>query len=256
MKKTFLCFFIFTFLFLANHASATTYSFNNSSFTPYGDASYASGEVQLTSPANGQSGSIFLDTALRASSFIASFDFKISEINSPYGADGVTFAWVIHQGSGAGGGELGFTGLDGYMVEFDHYWNSGYEPPGSALPFDNTNHVAIAQAVDNPLDYFLLPFDLEDNIWRHVDITFNNGQLKLQIDSVEYLNSTIPGYSSFDAYFGFTGSTGASYSRQLVRDFELTINQPAVPEPTTVLLLGAGAICLAGLGRKAIFRKG
>ena len=84
--------FFFGFLLLVNPAYAVLYDFDagTAGFTTYGNATANSGSVQLTAPANGQAGSIFLNTTLNATSFNASFDYWNSE---PYlgvfGGDGI-----------------------------------------------------------------------------------------------------------------------------------------------------------------------
>jgi len=204
----------------------------------------------LTAPEIGQYGSIFLDMTLNASSFNASFDFWNSEPRyGVYGGDGITFAWVEAPGLGGGGGELGFTGLDGYMVEFDTYWNNGYDPSDTRIGFDDTDHIAVATAVNSPLAYSNT-LEMEETGWHHVDIAFNNGLIRVQMDGIEYIDYVIGGYNGFDAYFGFTGATGASFSRQLIDNFEITVNQTPVPEPTTVLLLGSGLLSLGAYRRR------
>lgn len=237
-------------LFLVNGAYAATYNFDSgtSGFTTFGNASPYSGSVQLTAPAIGQSGSIFLNTTLNSTSFNASFEFWNAEPRyGVYGGDGITFAWVTAPGVGAGAGELGFTGLDGYMVEFDTYWNEPYDPIDTRYgPYlDDTDHIAVATAVASPLAYSNTP-EMEQTGWHHVDIAFNNGQIEVKMDGIEYIDHAINGYTGSDAYFGFTGGTGASFSRQLVDNFEINV----VPLPATLPLLGAGLLALAGLRRK------
>ncbi len=247
-KSLVLVIFVCSF-FLVSAAYANLYDFNSgtSGFTTFGTATPYSGSVQLTAPIAGQAGSIFLNTTLNATSFNASFDFWNAEPYAGiYGGDGITFAWVTTPGVGGRGGELGFTGLTGYMVEFDTYWNSGYDPNDTRYNSDDPDHIAVATTVVSPLAYSKTP-EMEQTGWHHVDIAFSNGLIQVQMDDIEYINHLIGGYVGSDAYFGFTGSTGASYSRQLIDNFDITVNQNPVPVPPTLLLFGSGLLGLIGI---------
>lgn len=250
MKKKILgLFLLLCFLFPFNSSYSAYYDFNSGTagFTTFGNAMPSSGSVELTASAAGQYGSIFLDTPLYAASFNASFDFYIDSTgpSGSYRGDGLTFAWVTSPGLGGGGGELGFTGLTGYIVEFDTYWNEGYEPLSSKLFWDQSNHIAVAQAVNAPLSLADTP-EMVGNGWHKVDILFNNGLIQVEMDGTEFINHTLSGYIGSDAYFGFTGSTGASYSRQLIDNFEINV----VPIPTSIILLGSGLLGLGVFNRK------
>ncbi|VAW45598.1 hypothetical protein MNBD_GAMMA04-1340, partial [hydrothermal vent metagenome] len=99
----------------------------SSDMTLGGDAyineSHVSNGVILTPNKKFQQGSAFTNLAYEnITGFTAHFDMKLG---GGSGADGLTFAWVTDPSvNTSGGGNLGFTGMTGYAIEFDTYRNS------------------------------------------------------------------------------------------------------------------------------------
>ena len=210
----------------------------SSDMTLGGDAyineSHVSNGVILTPNALWQQGSAFTNLKYEnITEFTAHFDIKLGGGTK---ADGLTFAWVTDPGaSTSAGGGLGFTGMTGYAVEFDSYrngWDNGSD-----------NHVAVIQnsARNELLQAEITDFDLNDGIYRHVDVEFDNGIISVDIDGQNYINDfEIANYAAFDGHFGFTAATGGQRDWHKVRNFELAVTP--VPEPSTYALM------LGGLG--------
>lgn len=227
-------------LMISPLASAEVIDFNNANTTLYGDATYGTanhnpGGVILTQNAYSKKGSVFTNQLYSSiSEFNASFDIRIGPGGN--GADGLTFAWVSTPGIGTGGGYLGYQGLGGYSIEFDTYNN------GSSWDNNNDNHIAVnAGDVTNSLTQTnITDFNLNDDNWRTVDVSFTNGLVNVDISGQNYINYQIQNYSEFDGYFGFTAATGGESDWHKVRNFELSVPVSAVPEPSTYALMAGG----------------
>lgn len=224
-------------LMVASSAQAAVIDFSTD--TTLGGGAYISGiptpnEVVLTNNNNGQVGTAFTTQSYNSiNKFTASFDMQIG---GGSGADGLTFAWVQNPNiSLLTGGGLGFTGMTGYAIEFDTFrngWDSGSE-----------NHVAVIQdaSTNKLLQTEITSFNLNDSVYRNVQVEFDSGVLSVDIDGTNYINNfSIGGYSAFDGYFGFTAGTGARNDWHKISNFNLTVSP--VPEPSTYALM------LGGLG--------
>jgi hypothetical protein len=223
----------------ASAAQATTLDFTTD-MALGGDAyineSHVLNGVILTNRDKLQNGNAFTTESFEnIGTFTAEFDMKLG---SGTGASGLTFAWVTDpSASTSAGSNLGFTGMTGYAVEFDTY-NSGNWDSGS------DNHVAVIQnSTTSVLIQEEVNFNLNNAVYHHVDIEFDNGIISVDIDGQNYIDDfEIQGYSGLDGYFGFTAATGPNYADwHKVKNFTLT-NVSPVPEPSTYALM------LGGLG--------
>ncbi len=173
----------------------------------------ASSSLFLTTAAFLQGGRGYLRMPFSASQFHAEFDYNIF---GGSGSDGLTFAWVrdLNYAISLGGG-LAFGGAKGFAVEFDSFPN-----PGEV----QARHIALLQ--DETLNE-LVTFVIEVRGSHHVVIDFVSGHLQVFFDGVLVIDFTIPNYTPFDAFMGFTAATGGLDDNHVIKNFRLTAS-PAV----------------------------
>lgn len=151
--------------------------------------------------------------------FQASFDFWIGG-GSAYlgGADGLTFAFVPGPTLlGSAGGDLGYTGMGGYAIEIDTYYNGEKGDPSE-------NHIGVVQgsSANHLYTTSSIP-EIEDAGWFHCEVYFAYGhvQVFLSNESIAYprtqvVDFTIPDYTPCEARLGFTASSGAGWNDHLI----------------------------------------
>ncbi len=196
-------------------------------FSGDGSASHdeTNGWLVLTPAVADAEGSAFLTETIDSTKFRVSFKLYIGDGS---GADGMVFAWV--SGApwiGGGGGSMGFFGggLTGYGVKFDTYTGGDPEPE---------NYIAVVDGAEasNTNGFFsndTIP-ELEDAGWFYVQIEVDNGHLQMWMSNesqgyplTQVLDDTIPGYTGFNAYFGFTAATGGATNNHWVDDLAINV---------------------------------
>ena len=194
----------------------------------------------ITKDRASQSGSIWNNYKIDLTqNFSISFDLWLGSKDA--GADGVAF---VLQGEctskGGTGGGLGYEGINNsVIIEFDTYKNGApyYDP------VSGNDHIAIMKNGDpnhsgtNQLAAPVEVINLENNAWHPATVTWNytsatSQTISLAFDGtnniISYTGNMISILNSSQAFWGFTGSTGADYNLQ-----QVCINQ--YPENTTML---------------------
>lgn len=166
-----------------------------------------SGDFTLTDAIGGEAGRLYYATPLVVGAFHAEFDYDMS---GGSGADGLTFSVVRdpNYASSVGGG-LDWFGASGYAVEFDSFVN-GADPPGE--------HVAVLG------DSGELTFALTSvRGTHHVAVDLNSlGEIRVALDGTSLIDYTIPGFTPFAGFYGFTAATGGLTDNHVIDNFALS----------------------------------
>ena len=204
------------------------------------------GDLQLTNDF-GQAGAAWVTSPLStANSFSATFSFSLQTLNFIPMADGVALV-LQNQGTnnvvGSGGGDIGYTGLNGVGSIIQTWDNNktGLNTDGNA---SNTKSAPTNLGAANlvmgteTVTYNALTHVLAMNGTLNVDGTLYSVSDNANIDLISQFGPSM--------YIGFTGGTGLSEADQRITSF----NVAPVPIPAAIWLFGSALTGLVTLGRR------
>ncbi|MGQ9590843.1 MAG: hypothetical protein ACUVYA_11170 [Planctomycetota bacterium] len=202
---------------------------------------------------------------LSENSFVAGFDAYLSNSTGATPADGMTFLVLDASQStlnslGAGGGGLGYLGLNGFAVELD-IWQGDSDPSGYNTPAVAYGHMAVIRdgivathvQTHVDLDPTRIPAALGGAGWPdfvdrvgsgyplHVEVDYNNGRVQVYLEAPEtgaepafprtlVLDTVVkfPDSGGEDpvlqrAYLGFSAATGGANANHEVDEVEILL---------------------------------
>jgi len=213
---------------------------NTTGWTYASGASYVSGNTFiLTNPVGSQSGYIYYSTPQNLTTcaeFTVRFEFQVTNSSSPP-ADGLAFWYISNPPTGfLLGSGIGLPdNPDGLLLVFDTYNNKGlYNNPLISL-----RGYAGTQNYDEGSSAGLLGSELTfqswmtDGSWHSCVLTYRSGAISVFFDG-----NTTPALAAYyplnqTGYFGFSASTGASWSRHTIRN--VSIEGYQLPQPPGVV---------------------
>lgn len=196
-------------------------------------------EIVLTDALNDQFGYIYFRTPqnlANCSQFTVTFDFKISDNSLGTPADGIAFWYISNPPTGFGTGEtLGLPSFpDGLALLMDTYNN--YAPNDVPLislrRYDGTTQGYVEGSTTDQItsDEINQSF-ITDGSWHTCQLIYSFGNISVSYDNNPPI---MTGTTTLNivGYFGFSASTGGSYSKQVIKNVH--ISGAPEPDPPTV----------------------
>lgn len=168
--------------------------------------------------------------------WVAEYDFKISPSTGTI-ADGFAFWFLSSPPSTSTGASIGLPpNPNGIVLVFDTYDNysstPAHIPQISLMGYNGTMGSYVETSATGRLCTPLYIQNwIRDGNWHHVKMTYFLGNVNVYFDyaAVPSMTSTAPYLMGIPGYFGFSGSTGAITSTQLIKRVNIVLDDCLTP---------------------------
>ena len=206
--------------------------------SPTGVATVIDSTFRLTSSTTGTASYIYYNTGINMAGWCewtADFDFKVS--GSGTLADGFAFFFLTNPPLTAStGAAIGLpANPNGIMLVFDTYDNNSTpleNPQISLLGYTGTTPSYVEGSATGRL---CAPLNgqtwVYNALWHHAKVKYHLGNINVYFDysPTPNMTSTVAFPMSINGYFGFSGSTGALTSTQLIKSVAIVVNDCLAP---------------------------
>lgn len=205
---------------------------------PAGVAAVVDSTFRLTNTTTGTASYAYYNTGINMAGWCewtADFDFKISGTGTL--ADGMAF-WFLSNPplSASTGAAIGLpANPNGMMLVFDTYDNNSTpaeNPQISLLGYTGTTAAFVEGSTTGRL---CAPLNgqswVYNGLWHHVTVKYHLGTVRVYFDYVATpsMTSTVTFPLGITGYFGFSGSTGALTSTQLIKRVNILVDDCLTP---------------------------
>jgi len=211
--------------------------------------------LRVTNANFSQAGSVFSTSPITFSSnysFSTRFTFNFNGAGNG-GADGLVFVIQPNANNvGGAGGGIGYQGIGNSLgVEFDNWFNSGFDINDNHIGINLNGNIASVASIASP---FALDAGQDYTAWidydgstQMLEVRFGNSNVRPLAALLSYNVDLAAVVGNPQAFVGFTSGTGAAYANHDVVNWEFRDTFApitGVPEPTTwaMLILGFGLV--------------